>query len=476
MQRGKTMVHEEQAQQEEPAFRILLAEDEATFREDIEAALRRRGYDVVAVASGAEALARLEAETFHLLVTDVKMPPPDGIELLRWVKRERPLVEVLVLTGQRELLEDPKSAREAIRDGAFDYLSKPVSAFDLMVKVERVRERWDLIAEKERLRRWASYLSREDLEEGRFESLIGTSKPVRELFTLARRAAATEAAILIRGESGTGKSVLAAAIHNHSKRSHAPFLKVNSGAIPENLLESELFGHEQGAFTGAVRRKQGLFEVAEGGTLFLDEIGDLPMAMQVKLLSAIEEKQFLRVGGTRPIRCDVRILAATHRDLEQGIREGTFREDLYYRINVFPLTIPPLRDRPEEIPLLVEHFLKGKGMDPERVRPEALRLLAGYRFPGNVRELENLIERAMILADGRELGAEHFPSLHRPDGTQMVATPEIPDDGLSMDEVEKRYILAALAKAEGNKSRAAALLGLSRRTLYSRMERHGIAP
>ena len=455
-------------------FRILLAEDEETFREDIEAALERRGYTVVAVASGHEALERLKTEEFHLLITDVRMPPPDGLELLRWIKTEQPQVDVLILTGQRELLEDPRRAREAIRDGAFDYLSKPVSSFDLIVKVERVRERWDLLAERERLRRWAAYLTGDDLEEGRFENLVGSSRAILELFSLARKVATTDAVVLIRGESGTGKSVLAAAIHNHSKRAAAPFLKVNSGAIPENLLESELFGHEQGAFTGAVRRKQGLFEVAEGGTVFLDEIGDLPMAMQVKLLSAIEERQFLRVGGTRPIRSDVRIIVATHRDLEGAIREGEFREDLFYRINVFPLTMPPLRDRAEDVPLLVEHFLKGKGADPGQIRPEALRLLGEHSFPGNVRELENLTERALILAEGAPLGPEHFPSLRDPNLSQEKELPQIPDGGVSIEDVERRYILAALEKAEGRKTEAAALLGMTRRTLYSRMKRHGI--
>ncbi len=457
-------------------FRILLAEDERTFREDMEAVLVRNGYEVRAVASGKEALSFLEKEEFHLLITDVRMPPPDGLELLHWAKRERPQLEVLVVTGQRELLEDPKSAREAIRDGAFDYLSKPVGSFDLMVKVERVRERWDLLAERERLRRWASRMGGVDLEEGRFENLVGRSRAVLELFSLARRVATSDAVVLIRGESGTGKSVLAAAIHNQSHRAVGPFMKVNSGAIPENLLESEFFGHEQGAFTGAVRRKVGFFEVAEGGTLFLDEIGDLPLPMQVKLLAAIEEKQIMRVGGTKPIRCDVRIIAATHRNLEESIRDGSFREDLYYRVNVFPLTMPALRERPEDIPLLVEHFLNKKGADPRQIRPEGLRLIAEYTFPGNIRELENLIERALLLAAGAPIGPEHFPSLRRPEELEVAKLPEIPDGGVSMEDLERRYILAALAKAGGNKSRAAALLGMTRRTLYSRMERHGIQP
>ncbi len=459
-----------------PAFRILIADDEANLRDDMAAALARQGHEVIAVPDGSSAMARLQDETFQLLITDVRMPPPDGIALLRWVKRERPQTEVLVLTGQRELLEDPSRARDAIREGAFDYLSKPVSSFDLTVKVERVRERWDLLAERERLRRWASRLVGDDLEEGRFESLVGTSRSVLEVFNLARKVAASDAVVLIRGESGTGKTVLAAAIHNHSPRRAAPFVKINSGAIPENLLESEMFGHEQGAFTGAVRRKEGLFEVANGGTVFLDEIGDLPMAMQVKLLAVIEEKQFMRVGGTRSIGCDVRIIAATHRDLEEAVREGAFREDLYYRVNVFPLTMPPIRERSEDIPLLVEHFLLKKGVDPRQVRPEALRLLAGHPLPGNIRELENLIERALILAEGAPLGPEHFPSLRRSEPAQSIGLPEIPDEGVSMEELERRYILAALAKTGGNKSRAAALLGMTRRTLYSRMERHGMRP
>jgi two-component system response regulator PilR (NtrC family) len=457
-------------------FRILLAEDEVTFRDDMEAALLRHGYEVVAVGSGKEAQERLESEPFHLVVSDVRMPPPDGLELLRWIKNARPEVEVLILTGQRELLENPRGARDAIRDGAFDYLSKPVSSFDLITKVERVRERWDLLAERERLRRWAARLAGEDLEEGRFENLVARSRAVLELFSLARKVAVSDAVVLIRGESGTGKTKLAAAIHNHSLRAGAPFVKINSGAIPENLLESEFFGHEQGAFTGAVRRKEGLFEVAEGGSVFLDEIGDLPLAMQVKLLSAIEEKHFMRVGGTHSIHCDVRIIAATHRNLEDAVREGNFREDLFYRVNVFPLTIPPLRDRPEDIPLLVEHFLIKKGLDSAQIRPEAMRLLSEYAYPGNIRELENLIERAAILAGGAHLGPEHFPSLRGPVSAQPQGLPEIPDEGVSMDDLERRYILAALAKAGGNKSRAAVLLGMTRRTLYSRMERHGIRP
>jgi len=455
-------------------FRILLAEDEAAFREDLEAGLRKQGYEVAAASSGTEAMDLLAGGEFHLLVTDVKMPPPDGLELLQWIKRERPQIEVLVITGQKELLESPRAARDAIKNGAFDYLSKPISLFDLIVKVERIRERWDLLAEGERLRRWARWLAGDEVEEGRFENLIGRSRAILELFGLARKVALSDAVVLIRGESGTGKTVLAAAIHNHSARARSPFVKINSGAIPENLLESEFFGHEQGAFTGAVRRKQGLFEVAEGGTVFLDEIGDLPLAMQVKLLAAIEEKQFMRVGGTRPIHCDVRIIAATHRNLEEAVRDGSFRKDLFYRVNVFPLTLPALRERREDIPLLVERFLIKKGSDPKGIRPEALRLVAAHSFPGNIRELENLIERGLILAEGAPLGPEHLPSLGRPEPPQPAGLPEIPDEGVSMEEMERRYIQAALEKAKGNKSRAAALLGMTRRTLYSRMERHGL--
>lgn len=456
------------------AFRILLADDEEILLEDLAAALRRRGHEVATATTGKQAADLLAAESFQLLITDVKMPPPDGLDLLRWVKANRPEMEVIVLTGQRELLESPNAAREAIREGAFDYLSKPVSSFDITVKVERVRERWDLLAERERLRRLTARLSGEDLEEGRFENLVGSSRSVLELFALARKVAASEALVLIRGESGTGKSVLAAAIHNQSRRADGPFLKLNVAAIPENLIESELFGHEQGAFTGALRRKEGLFEVAGGGTIFLDEIGDLPPPMQIKLLSVIEDRQFLRVGGTRSITSDVRIIAATHRNLEEAMRSGAFREDLFYRVNVFPLQLPPLRDRREDIPRLVEHFLFKKGASTDRIRPEGLRLLIEYDFPGNIRELENLIERALILAEGERLGPEHFPTLRKLDDRQALPLPEVPDEGVSMEEIERRYILAALDKAGGNKSRAAALLGMTRRTLYSRMERHGL--
>jgi transcriptional regulator with PAS, ATPase and Fis domain len=286
--------------------------------------------------------------------------------------------------------------------------------------------------------------------------------------------ATSEATVLLRGESGTGKSVLAAAIHRMSPRSQGPFLKVNCGAIPEHLLESELFGHERGAFTGAVREKPGLFEVAEGGTLLLDEIGDMASAVQVKLLQAIEDRTFLRVGGTTPIKADVRLLAATHQDLEEAMKRGDFREDLFYRLNVFPIVVPPLRERPEDIPGLVEHFLKRRGMDLEKVSGPVMDLLVRHSFPGNVRELENLIERALILAGEARLEEAHFPSISAPPPAQSVDLPQVPDEGVPLEEVEKSYILAALSKTGGNKSRAAQLLGLTRRTLYSRMERYGI--
>ncbi len=451
-------------------FRVLVVDDEPEIVRDLVDLLRDEGFTAEGAGSGTEAMRRLKAETYHLVLCDLRMPPPDGLSVARWVQENFSDLPVVILTAHA----DPALAREAIEAGCLDYVTKPWNTFELLLRVRRVRERWDLIGQKARLLRWIDHLREDEVRERALEDLVGSSPLMRRAFDLARRVAASDANVLLRGESGTGKSVLAAAIHRMSPRAEGPFLKLNVGAIPEHLLESELFGHERGAFTGAVRQKPGLFEVAEGGSLLLDEIGDMLLPMQVKLLQAIEEKSFLRVGGTTPLRADVRILAATHQDLEGAIRRGDFREDLYYRLNVFPIVIPPLRERREDIPFLVERFLKLRSTDLGRVSSEAMQLLLGHSYPGNIRELENLIERALILAGNGVLKAEHFPTLS---GDQLVAgaaVPEIPDAGVSLEDVERRYILGALQKAGGNKSKAAQMLGLTRRTLYSRMEHHGI--
>ncbi len=470
----------------EAGFRVLLVDDEPEILRSLEDLFSEEGYDVVAAGSGSEAIAALEARAFPLVITDLRMPPPDGLELLRITKSRWPQTEVILLTA----FATRETAREALRAGALEYVEKPYKEFEMVLRVGRVHERWKLArrsreleadraaleSQREELTRRVETLEETFAQEASFENLVARSAAMREVFYLARRVASTEATVLLRGESGTGKTALARAIHLASPRRGRPFLKVNCAALPESLLESELFGHERGAFTGAVRRKDGLFAAADGGTLFLDEIGDVSPAIQLKLLQVLEERTFLTVGGTRPMQVDVRIVAATNRALEEAIAAGTFRADLFYRLNVFPITIPPLRERPEDVPPLVERFLKRKGMSPDRVTPEAVKALMARPLPGNVRELENLLERAMILAEGGDLTGATLEPPPQQTGPKSSSGMEIPDGGLVLEELEKELILKALAKAHGNKSQAAALLGLTRRTLYSRMGRYGIAP
>ncbi len=466
------------------SFRVLVVDDEPEIRRSLEDLFSEEGYDVDVADSGTAALAALAARPYALVITDLRMPPPDGLALLRAVRERWPHTEVILLTA----FATRETAREALRAGALEYVEKPYKEFEMLLRVGRVHERWKLArrsreleddraaleSQREVLSRRVETLEETFAQEASFENLIARSAAMKEVFYLARRVAATDATVLIRGESGTGKTALARAIHLASPRRGRPFLKVNCGALPESLLESELFGHERGAFTGAVRRKEGLFAVAEGGTLFLDEIGDVTPALQLKLLQVLEEKTFLTVGGTRPTRVDVRIITATNRALEEAIAQGTFRADLFYRLNVFPIIIPALRDRREDIPALVERFLKQRDVAPERIEPEAIQALMTHPLPGNVREIENILERALIMAGtGRVTAGAIQPAAAagRPNSSGGM---EIPDEGLVLEDLEKELILKALAKAQGNKSKAAALLGLTRRTLYSRMERYGI--
>ncbi len=456
-------------------MKILVVDDERKMGVILKGALEDAGHAVTALERSRDALELLASEPFDLLVTDLKMAPPDGLELLRRTRERRPDTAVILMTAYATA----QTAVEAMKAGAYDYLVKPFELDELRLRVAKLARERDLGEDVRLLERENRLLKREAGAVLRFDRMIGKSAAMRNVFELAEKVAGTDATVLIRGESGTGKSLLARAIHAASPRAAGPFITVNCGALPENLLESELFGHEKGAFTGAVARKQGRFVMAQGGTVFLDEIGEISPALQVKLLQVLEERQFYPVGGEHPLAVDVRIIAATNRDLDEAVAEGDFREDLFYRLNVFPLAAPPVRARRDDIPLLLDHFLSRFGRSLEDLAPEARAALLEYPFPGNVREMENLVERAVILAGTGPIDRSHFPRLEARSGVPAgegpgFTVPEIPDQGLPLEELEKELILRALDKAGGNKTRAAKLLGLTRRTLYSRLERYGL--
>ncbi len=446
------------------SFRVLVVDDEAKHADLLARELRERGFAAETAVSGDEALRRAREGNFDAVVTDLRMRPPDGLEVLRRLRAERPGIAVVLMTAYA----DVKTAIEAMRQGAEDFLAKDpdVNPDEVALRLERVRER--RTNERERL---ALLGEKRALRQGAVP-IVGTSPAVRRAIELVEKVAPTPSTVLLHGETGTGKDLFARAVHFGSPRAAGAWVKVNCGALPENLLESELFGHERGAFTGAVARKLGRFEQANGGSLFLDEIGELPLALQVKLLQAIEEKAFVRVGGGETIRVDVRIVAATNRNLEDDVREGRFREDLFFRLNVFPIVLPPLRERREDVLVLAEHFLRRAGAPSDKLSPDARAALAGYGFPGNVRELEHILERALIIAGSDPVLPDHLS--FRAGSRPPVGRFELPEEGLSLEELEKDLILQALEAAHGNKSRAARLLGLTRRTLYSRMEKHGL--
>ncbi len=446
-------------------LRVLVVDDEVKNAELTAADLADAGFETRWVSGGAEALRELERARFDAVVTDLRMAPPDGLALLAEVRKRWPDTVVVLMTAYAAL----ETARKALKQGAYDYVEKEGDFTDVLVRsLREAAERRALERENTRLAHTVESMREKALP------IVGQAPATQRALELARKVAVTDSLVLLRGESGTGKDLFARSVHLLSRRSDGPWVKVNCGALPEALLESELFGHEKGAFTGAVRQKPGRFEDAAGGTLFLDEVGELPLALQVKLLQVLEERTFTRVGGNAAITVDVRIVAATNRPLEDMVRERTFREDLFFRLNVFPITLPPLRERPGDVPRLVEHVLRRHGSSLEQVSPEAMRALAGYPFPGNVRELEHTLERALILAGEDPVGLEHL-AFAQPDRTLEASwVPTIPAEGLSLEALEKALIVQALERAAGNKSLAARLLGLTRRTLYSRMEKHAL--
>jgi two-component system NtrC family response regulator len=447
--------------------KILVIDDDESLRRVLEYNLAQEGYAVLTAASGEQGLDLLKKEGADLVVTDVRMAGMDGLQVLEGVRKLDPNIQVIILTAFGTI----EMAVEAMKAGAFHYISKPFNRDELKLTLRKALQLKDLERENVALRQ--ELKARIDLD-----TIIAESPQMSQVLDLVVRVAPTDTTVLILGESGTGKELIARAIHGNSPRARGPFVAVNCAAIPEHLLESELFGHVKGAFTGAIRDRVGKFEAAEGGTIFLDEIGEMRPDLQVKILRCLEERALERVGDNRPIRVDVRILAATNKDLAKAIQAGEFREDLYYRLNVVPLSIPPLRERREDIRPLAQHFLKRLGASSRlTIAPDAFRALETYEWPGNVRELENALERAMIFHRGDVITLNDLPETVRaPRPREAVGLPvSLPEAGLSLEEVEKELILRALQKHDWNQSRAARYLGITRHTLLYRMEKHTIA-
>lgn len=454
-------------------IRILVVDDELSMREFLAILLDREGYAVDQAESAEAALGLLDVNAYDLVISDVKMPGLDGISLLGRIKEGSPETAVLMMTA----FSTAEQAVEAMKLGAYDYIAKPFKVEEVKILVRNALEKRDLTRENQRLRQ-------EVQERYSFSGLIGKSRKMREIYTLIEKVAPSIANVLILGESGTGKELVARAIHYNSPRKGKPFVAVNCGAIPETLMESELFGHKKGTFTGAISDRAGLFEQAESGTLFLDEIGEVPLQLQAKLLRVLQEKEYRRVGGTADQKADVRIVAASNRNLEEQVREGSFREDLFYRLNVVQLQMPPLRERTDDIPVLVEHFYKKYVQPPyhgEIITPGALRMLISYPFPGNVRELENLVERCAVLGS-REIAEDCLPpqvkgclkSEEETEGEEF----ELPAEGMNLeaylDGIEKRFLLQSLERSGGVKKKAAELLGLTFRSFRYRLAKFGM--
>jgi two-component system NtrC family response regulator len=449
---------------------LLIVEDEKSQREMLEGFLLHQRFSITSVDGGGKALDMIRREHFDLVLLDYKMPGMDGLQTLREMRKINPELAVVMMTAYGTV----ETAVQAMKEGAADYLTKPVDLDELLVLIEKVSERIVLQREnrelKERLR-----------ERYRFDHIVYGSGKMEEVMNLTGRVAQSEATVLIRGESGTGKELIANAIHYASSRAGRPLVKVNCTALPENLLESELFGHERGAFTGAVQRRIGRFEQAHTGSIFLDEIGDLSPSLQMKLLRVLQEKEFERVGSNRTIKTDVRVMAATSRDLEEGLRRGTFREDLYYRLNVISIFLPPLRERREDIPLLIDHFLqtyseKNRRSVP-RVSKEARDILLQYSYPGNVRELENIIERSVVVGRGDTITTRDLPLQVR-EGLRE-ADLGLEDKGRSLDAMlsgmERDLIARALDEHGWVQTKAARSLGISERVLRYKMKKHGLS-
>lgn len=455
------------------AARILLIDDEPGNRESLTLLLEREGYRVDAVAAGEEALGLLARKSYDVIITDLFLPGVSGIDILKHVKEHSLPCNVILITGNATA----ETAVEAMKEGAFDYITKPLNFEKLKVLVAKAVEKSRLVAEN-------LYLRQQLRGKYKFEKIIGNSPAIQPVFSRMEKILHTDSTVLILGESGTGKELVARAIHFNGSRKEKPFIPINCGAIPAELLESELFGHVRGSFTGAVADKPGKFELANQGTIFLDEIGTMPLHLQMKLLRVLQEQEVERVGSTRRTKLDVRVISATNSDLEQRVRHGEFREDLYYRLNVIPIQLPPLRDRREDIPLLAKHFMRKICSDMRRPVLElsqgALRALENYDWPGNVREMENVIERAIALTDGDMIECHDLPPQIGGviEGNGPLPSLLIPEEGLDLTEtiaqIELALIRQAMDKSDNVKARAADLLNINRTTLVEKIKRYGI--
>jgi two-component system response regulator PilR (NtrC family) len=452
----------------ETANRILIVDDELSMRELLSIMLRKEGHEVATAENGELAIKALHSDIFDLVITDLKMPQMDGMTLLKAVKESSPDTVVIIITA----FGTTEGAEKARSLGAYDYIGKPFNNDEIKLVIHNALE-------KRHLRKENILLKREIESRAGFDSFIGKSESMQRIFSLIRQVADTKSTVLITGESGTGKELVARALHLHGSRRNRPFVTVNCGALPETLLESELFGYMKGAFTGATANKQGLFEAANTGSIFLDEISTMTPTLQVKLLRVLQDREFKRVGGTADIKVDVRVIAASNRDLQSEVGKGLFREDLYYRLNVIPIQLPPLRERKDDIPLLINYFLRksSPGPEPKKISPEAMNRLMNYRWPGNVRELENTIERLNILASGDTIRIEQIPDTI----TSISPCPDlmpldIPETGIDLEcllqNAEKTLLYKALSRAGGIKTDAAKLLGLSFRSFRHRLQKY----
>ncbi len=448
--------------------KILIVEDEKSMREVLKILLEGEDYDVMTASDGLEGLSSLDKDIFDLVITDMKMPRADGFQILKKVKEISPDTIVIMITA----FGTTETAIEAMKLGAYDYINKPFNIDEIRIIIKKAFE-------KKRLSEEISLLRQKVETTYTLGNIIGRSPKMQELFKVIPKIAQSNSHVLITGESGSGKELVAIALHNLSHRKGKNYVTINCAAFPEGLLESELFGHMKGSFTGAIYNKQGLFEIADSGSVLLDEIAEMPTSLQAKLLRVLENGIFRRIGGTTDIKVDVRVISATNKDLKEEITAGRFREDLYYRLNVVPINIPPLRERKEDIPLLIDHFLKKPSDHPKRITSEAMRLLMDYPWKGNVRELENIIERVALLTDKEEIMPADLPAEIKDYLGEIKSVPELTDQGIDIDEIigdiEKEYLLKALEKAGGVKTEAAKLLNLSFRSFRHRLQKYGIS-